>query len=257
MPSNVCYHVFALVLCFSFCYGIVQGSDQPSSERCITKAIPKTDSTEVAVYFGCGCFWALQRTFVATEQSALSRNTTQVTSRAAYAGGFDVDKSCKVCYYPITPNGEPDYTLWGHAEVVSMIVPKSSFPAFVATYWANCANGNRQDAVNVGPGYRSVIGLPGGMHSALIAQVRAHDSAAELVEGTGGEGDTLHSGKVYVYDSTKFPAFTAEKFHQFHNFYGPESEAFQRTVQKTGCPADKSFLQFSGKPHLRGREVDD
>jgi hypothetical protein len=137
----------------------------------------------------------------------------------------------------------------GHAEVVSMVVPVSSFRTFVDAFWVNCWGGNRQDPQDVGGGYRSVIGLPGGMASPLVPQLQAHPGAAELVSGSGDEADTLNTGRVYVYDSTKLPAFTSEKFQQFHDdmsaTYGQEYNAMKTMAKKTQCPGDSSFLQSS------------
>lgn len=229
---------------------VAGGGTEPFSAHCVGKATPNTTSSDVAVYFGCGCFWHMQHAFVTMEKSVLSRPPTEVTSRCSYAGGTSTGAKCKVCYHNL--HGVADYGAMGHAETVSMIVPVASFSAVVDTFWANCWAGNRQDPQDVGGGYRSVIGLPGGMNSPLLPQLQAHAgaAAAELTNGYGGEGDTLNTGKVYVYDSAKFPAFTAEKFQQFHDdmsvAYGSDYNAMKGMAKKTQCPGDSSsFLQFS------------
>lgn len=225
--------------------GIAGRGSQPIPASCLEKTVPKTSSADVAVYFGCGCFWHMQHAFVTTEKSALSRPADKVSSRCAYAGGTSVGSDCKVCYHNL--QGVADYADMGHAEVVSMIVPIASFGAIVDTFWKNCWGGARQDPQDVGGGYRSVIGLPGGMQSPLLSQVQGHAGASQLVGGSGGEADTLHTGVVYVYDSTKLPAFTAEQFQQFHDdmsaAYGSDYNAMKSLAQKTQCPGDSSFLQ--------------
>jgi len=225
----------------------IAGQGEPVSSDCLAKATPKTTSTDVAVYFGCGCFWHMQHAFVTMEKSSISRAPAEVTSRCAYAGGSSTGSKCKVCYH--NWDGVADFGDMGHAEVVSMVVPLSAFGSVVDTFWANCGGGNRQDPQDVGSQYRSVIGLPGGMDSPLFPQVKARAGPAKLTSGSGGEADTLNTGNVYVYDSLKFPAFTAEKYQQFHDdmsvAYGSDYNAMKSLAKKTRCPGDSSFLQVS------------
>lgn len=120
----------------------------------------------------------------------------------------------------------------------------------------------RQDPQDAGPGYRNVVGLPGGgVRSPLfkiLEEERAKSplgSAITLVEGKGNdfvsgrptEDDEV--GVVYVYDADKLPFFAAEQWHQFHEHLGfgkgydnQYKRAFKKAAEKsgtigtTGCP---------------------
>jgi hypothetical protein len=50
-------------------------------------------SASTPVYFGVGCFWHVQNEFVAKEQSLLSRDRSQVSAMAGYAGGTRVGEA--------------------------------------------------------------------------------------------------------------------------------------------------------------------
>ena len=117
----------------------------------------------------------------------------------------------------------------------------------------------RQDPQDAGPGYRNVVGLPGGIKSPLFKILEEEKAksplgqAISLVEGRGNdfrdgrptEDDEV--GKVFVYDSVSLPFFAAERWHQFHNGLG---KSFDKTYRKgykkaaeeagafgdTGCP---------------------
>ena len=97
--------------------------------------------------------------------------------------------------------------------------------------------------------YRSLIGLPGGTKHASYPAVEksAENAGFKLVEGKGNDGDTLGKQIVYVYDSTKFPFYQAEVYHQYHNDF--QSPAYGRAyndlvnaalddgrIKGTGCP---------------------
>jgi len=95
----------------------------------------------------------------------------------------------------------------------------------------------------MGGEYRSVIGLPGGMTSPLLSQVRAKAGKTKLVAGRGDDGDTLGTGTVLVYDTAQFPAHVAEKYHQFHDDmldkYGNQYHSLRQFAQTTHCPGDR------------------
>lgn len=201
-------------------------------------------AADVEVYFGCGCFWHVQYAFAGLEQSLLNRTGSQVTARTAYAGSVQTGPDGLVCYH--NPEGIADYAAMGHAEAVSVSMPEQSVDAFVATFWQVCPHGNRKDAMDSDHQYRSVIGIPGGMASPLIAKLSSDPAAAELSAGKGGDADTFGTNHVWVYDSLLFPATTAEKYHQFHDdfmrsAYDQQYHALQRFAAKSGCPGDASF----------------
>lgn len=213
------------------------GSAAPLPTPC--KHAPSSQSKTVEVYFGCGCFWHVQHEFVVTEMDTLCRDGASLTARTAYAGGKTTGPDGLVCYH----NGEgmADYGRMGHAEVVSMVVPEANFSSFAATFWKVCSGGQRRDPQDMGGEYRSVIGLPGGMQSSFLPQMK-HGASAKLVAGSGNEGDTLGSGQIYVYDTATFPGHIAEKYHQFHDdmteSYGSEYNSFQEYASSTACPGD-------------------
>eukprot|EP00928_Gymnodinium_smaydae_P033836 TRINITY_DN24127_c0_g1_i1.p1 TRINITY_DN24127_c0_g1~~TRINITY_DN24127_c0_g1_i1.p1 ORF type:complete len:230 (-),score=27.68 TRINITY_DN24127_c0_g1_i1:143-832(-) len=202
------------------------------------------NASSVDVYFGCGCFWHVQHAFVNLEERLLGRTGSAVTARAAYAGSRAVSSNGLVCYH--NSAGISDYANMGYAEAVSVSVPEEHFDAFVNQFWEICPHGNRKDAMDLDHQYRSVIGVPGGMTSPLFARLGKGKIAAKLVEGHGGDGDTYGNDEVWVYDSKRFPAHVAEKYHQFHDdfmtsSYGGSYHAMQDLASKTGCPGDADY----------------
>jgi peptide methionine sulfoxide reductase MsrA len=199
--------------------------------------------TMINVYFGCGCFWHVQHEFVTAEIKTLCRDGSSLTARTAYAGGTQTGPNGLVCYH--NSAGTADYGVMGHAEVVSLTIPEGNFSSFAKSFWNVCNGGMRRDPQDMGGEYRSVVGLPGGMHSPLLPQLQKMGSAT-LVAGSGNEGDTLGTGKVYVYDTARFPAHTAEKYHQFHDdmmeAYGSEYNSFRRFASSTQCPGDQTSI---------------
>lgn len=196
---------------------------------------------DVDVYFGCGCFWHVQYAMVGLEMKALGRDGASVTARTAYAGSNVTNPNGLVCYH----NAEQvsDYAAMGYAEAVSMSVPEEHFDVFVKKFWEVCPHGNRKDAMDRDHQYRSVIGFPGGLHSKLYALLGNSANASQLPAGQGGDADTYGDNKVWVMDSLKFKAHTAEKYHQFHDDfmtspYDRQYHALQQFAEKTGCPGD-------------------
>ena len=100
-----------------------------------------------------------------------------------------------------------------------------------------------------GPEYRSLIGLPGGVKHASYPSIEksAESAGFKLVEGKGNDGDTLGKQIVYVYDSTKFPFYQAEVYHQFHNDF--QSPAYGKAYNELAATAfDEGRLKITGCP---------
>lgn len=236
-------------------------------------------SSVPTVYFGNGCFWGRQHDFVVAETEKLGRKPDQLTSVTGYAGGArGAAPDGRVCYY--YANDASVYERRGHAEVVrvGLAPPGSSsaspeeqekaMRAFAQVYFSQFVprktrDGKllalRQDPQDAGPGYRNVVGLPGGIRSPLfkiLEEERAKSSLASaitLVEGRGNDfengrpSEDDEVGKVFIYDSVSLPFFAAERWHQFHNGLG---KSFDKTYRKgykkaaeeagafgdTGCP---------------------
>lgn len=88
----------------------------------------------IDVYFGCGCFWHVQHEFVQAERKILKRSDAQLTALSGYAGGRAGKKDGKVCYHNALQVS--DYGSLGHAEVVRLRIPPSSFRQFAGEYFA-------------------------------------------------------------------------------------------------------------------------
>lgn len=73
--------------------------------------------------------------------------------------------------------------------------------------------------MDLGPEYRSIIGLPGGInhpqYRSSLAKI-AKEYGFKLTPGKGSDADTLGKQIIYVYDSDRFPFYQAEIYHQFH-----------------------------------------
>lgn len=231
------------------------------------------------VYFGNGCFWGRQHDFVEAETKQLGRKPEELTSVTGYAGGArGAAPDGRVCYYYASDSSV--YERRGHAEVVrvGLAPPGSSnatpedeeraMRAFAKVYFSQfvprkARDGRlqalRQDPQDAGPGYRNVVGLPGGIRSPLFKVLEEEKGksplgpAITLVEGRGNDfrdgrpSEDDEVGKVFVYDSVSLPFFAAERWHQFHNGLG---KSFDKTYRKgykraaeqagafgdTGCP---------------------
>eukprot|EP00927_Polykrikos_kofoidii_P073510 TRINITY_DN6953_c0_g2_i1.p2 TRINITY_DN6953_c0_g2~~TRINITY_DN6953_c0_g2_i1.p2 ORF type:complete len:238 (-),score=20.06 TRINITY_DN6953_c0_g2_i1:40-753(-) len=229
----------ALVGCLAISLFACESAD-PLPSSCHSSSYQAPRAQDLKVYFGCGCFWHVQHEFVVLETIDLCRRDGNLSARTAYAGGTRTGEKGLLCYHNM--QNTADYGALGHAEVVSLSVPEAKFGVFAAKYWELCRGGRRQDTQDIGGEYRSVVGLPGGMNSPLLGQLLHNAATVELVAGKGNDGDTLSTGKVYVYDTTAFPAYTAEKYHQFHNdmmrSYGSTYNSLQKWAKKTSCPGD-------------------
>lgn len=72
--------------------------------------------------------------------------------------------------------------------------------------------------MDLGPEYRSILGLSGGPKHPLYSPIKKVAKAAgyKLQSGTGSDPDTLGTQIVFLYDTQKFPFYQAEIYHQFH-----------------------------------------
>jgi peptide methionine sulfoxide reductase MsrA len=173
----------------------------------------------IDVYFGCGCFWHVQHEFVEAERKLLGRTDDQITSRAGYAGGNAGAIDGKVCYH--NAQNIADYGKLGHAEVVNVRIPISKFQDFAIEY---CKlfdkDGYRPDQFgDRGLEYRNLIGIPGGKSSPLASSlVQASIASGDKLDFAIGKGSDDDKPKVsYIMDTTNFPFFVAEQYHQFHD----------------------------------------
>ena len=171
----------------------------------------------IDVYFGCGCFWHVQHEFVEAERKILNRDDSSLTARTGYAGG--TKDSDKVCYHNAMNVG--DYGSLGHAEVVALRIPPSSFEKFAEEYFKLFdKQGNRPDqGGDKGSEYRSLIGIPGGSKSPYVAKLISSSQAVgdKLNFAVGAGNDRDARGLSYIMDTAKFPFYTVEQYHQFHD----------------------------------------
>lgn len=173
----------------------------------------------IDVYFGCGCFWHVQHEIVEAEKKILKRNDSSYTARAGYAGGLSNSVEGKVCYHNAL--NVADYGSLGHAEVVALRIPSSSFEQFAIEYFKLFDDkGNRPDQFgDRGPEYRNLVGIPGGKTSPLAEKlVSASQKSGDKLDFAVGRGDDKDLRAVsFIMDSDKFPFFIAEQYHQFHD----------------------------------------
>ena len=185
----------------------------------------------VPVIFGSGCFWGRQHGFVALERGLFQRSAANVTSVGVYFGGRG-STSSEACYY--NKRGVDEYSALGHAEAVAVNVPGIHITAAFAEFFRSFVEvdegvWSREDFFDVGPGYRALLGFPGGIHNRTMMQLlrQADPHNTSFVEGRGGDNDTLGQNKVWIYDTAAtaeddaselmFPSFQAEVCLQFHN----------------------------------------
>mmetsp|Transcript_6268 Transcript_6268/g.10394 ORF Transcript_6268/g.10394 Transcript_6268/m.10394 type:complete len:199 (+) Transcript_6268:565-1161(+) len=192
------------------------------------------------------------------EEKHLGRNGKLLTSLTGYAGGKKLGDRNRVCYHNMRQVA--DYGRLGHAEVVGMKIPTATLYDFAKRYFQlfvkydlpGVSIVDRADPQDKGPEYRSLLGLPGGVHSAQYVEIQRAmkdvlGDSWTLMEGSGNEPDTLLQRRVYVMDSSKFPFYRAEMYHQFHNDfqsppYGKEYNSLRDTfkeaslISETGCP---------------------
>ncbi|KAI8473868.1 MAG: hypothetical protein J3K34DRAFT_409441 [Monoraphidium minutum] len=245
----------------------------------VTPAAALADEAPVAgskapadtVYFGNGCFWGRQKDFVEAEKALGRTSPDQISSLVGYAAGKKAGPGGKVCYYYSDPR--TTYEKLGHAEVVQVALTpgeeaqqEAEFRRFADTYFSQfqrLRNGRMQrlDPQDFGPGYRNVVGLPGGVSSPLFKVLQdANVNRMELREGSGNayegggigarptEGDEL--GVVWVVDSGSLPFYRAERYHQFHPGLGMESFPASYTRDLKAAVAATGKIDPTGCPEL-------
>eukprot|EP00192_Tetraselmis_astigmatica_P011835 CAMPEP_0117672884 /NCGR_PEP_ID=MMETSP0804-20121206/14162_1 /TAXON_ID=1074897 /ORGANISM="Tetraselmis astigmatica, Strain CCMP880" /LENGTH=403 /DNA_ID=CAMNT_0005481555 /DNA_START=64 /DNA_END=1276 /DNA_ORIENTATION=+ len=224
------------------------------------------------VYFGNGCFWGRQKDYVDVEMSSLGRQAPSISAVAGYAGGPFTSRDGRVCYYYAPP--ETEYERLGHAEAVGVELRgsaedrKAQMREFARVYFKQFRRTpfgmQRQDPQDEGPGYRNIIGVPGGMSSPLMEVIKEENiNRMEMMPGKGNlfdrkgfasEDDVLN--RIYVMDSNEFGFHPAEVYHQFHNGLGKgfpkaytqelKTKALEAGVIKTtGCPENPFGINMS------------
>ena len=251
----------------------VQSSQESSTAAIAAQMVSSNaDDGMTYVYFGNGCFWGRQHEFVALEKEALHRSDAEVKSLAGYAGGKrggGGKNRDTVCYY--YGSSDTVYERLGHAEVVRVAyADEEEFKKFCEVYFRNFNKTpfgmQRVDPQDAGPGYRNVVGIPGGIdNEKLMKQMKsANANDMKLVRGEGNEFDAR--GKptendqinvVWIVDSEKLPFYPAEMYHQFHDGLGykfPESYTvdLKRAAAKSG-----SIGPVPGCPEMRERAFAD
>jgi len=230
------------------------------------KAFATADS--ISVYFGAGCFWHMQHSFIVAEQDILHRDSASLTSLTGYAGSTSTDSGL-VCYHNADSIG--DYGQLGHAEAVHMVIPAEKFQDFSQVYADQFENGWRRDPQDRGGEYRSVVGIPGGIKNTKLVSILQpilEAAGLALVEGKGNEDDSLEAKVVYAMDSDKFPFYQAEMWHQFHddmiekydsNYHAIKSD-FKKDcrIHPTGCPDhETSKCKENHDPVFSTSNIDD
>jgi hypothetical protein len=113
-----------------------------------------------------------------------------------------------------------DYAPLGHAEVVRISVPESSFPSFCIEYFnLFSSKGYQPDQWGEhGSKYRNLVGVLGGVSSQyskeLIAALKSAGDKLDFAAGKGNDPDL--SGLCFNMDSASFSFNMAEQYHQFH-----------------------------------------
>ena len=155
----------------------------------------------------------------------MGRSDLELTARTGYAGGKAGSKDGKVCYR--NSASISDFRSLGHAEVVSVKIPKKYYFDFATVYFKLFNRiGDREDQfVEEGEELRNLVGFPGGVTSEyfvsrLVAAAKESGERFGLSRGQGDDPDTR--ARAFVMDSVEFPFYIAEKYNQFHdgNDYG-------------------------------------
>lgn len=116
----------------------------------------------------------------------------------------------------------------------------------------------RQDPQDAGPGYRNVVGIPGGAAGPLFAALQeANVNGMRLAAGEGGEfaadgapteGDELNT--VWVVDSRALPFNAAELYHQYHQGLGKTfPQRYTKELRKAAVEAGR-IAPATGCPEL-------
>jgi len=213
-------------------------------ENADNTALLNTQSKALKIFLGVGCFWKIQKDIADVEIDAMKRAKADVTALAGYAGSTEVGPNGLVCYL-----GGPDgsvYDALGYAEAVQVELTEDNaaeqLKALLAKYFGEFemtqAGMQRGDPQDTGSAYRSVLGLPGGLESSLIEQVKTALPDTLRLERGSENGDADKLGTIWVYDTKTFPFHRAERYHQFWDGpAGVKAEVSQKgSIGQTGCP---------------------
>merc|ERR1719331_3090116 len=236
--------------------------------------VPTASATTYDVWFGEGCFWERQFAYVMLEldpAGPFARPNASVTSVTGYAGAKGTGDGGLVCY----DNGGPsDYGGLGYCEAVGLMLDhgkeEQQFEALVTDFFGSftpTASGFMRPDLppllpfgDVGAPYRTVVGIPGGVHGPLFQVLSKknvprgpYKMTMNLKEDAKGNMTQDETNTVWVMDSTAFPFYQAEQYHQFHSnfFHNPQQPAaypdwylhdmfeLQKSkgkIPNTGCP---------------------
>lgn len=243
------------------------GASREPHKRSSCSQPPQSAPKGPKIYLGNGCFWERQWAYVNVEMHQFQRPAPNVTSYVGYAGGRAPPASDWVCYHT---NDEHDYERLGHAEVVQVELDEKvaveQAAALAADFFASFegpdGSRSRPDPQDVGSPYRSLIGLPGGTASPLYGvfeRANVHGMALRP-SAEGAEPDSFNA--VFVMDSTRFPFWPGEVYHQMHcNFFYSEGMPYPKTyydtlwhrlqdacvIAPTGCPEDHPLTPHPGQ----------
>lgn len=196
------------------------------------------------VWFGEGCFWERQYAYVMLELDPLGpfqRPNRSISSVVGYAGAKGTGSDGLVCYDP----SSNDYGTLGYCEVVGLMLDsgkeQAQFGALVADFYASFTPTStgfmRSDLPpnlpfgDVGAPYRTVVGLPGGTAGPLFDILKAQNTprgpynmTMNLKADLTGNMTQDEANTVWVMDSTVFPFYRAEQYHQFHSNFFPNPQ---------------------------------
>ena len=130
-----------------------------------------------------------------------------------------------------------------------MTIPEASVGDFADIYFGVFVNRARPDIGDRGPAYRHLIGIPDGIDSPLMEDLKisADKFGVDLKEGHGNDPDNLYDHSVWIIDSTEFEFNQAEVYHQFHDGFArgedypseyndlKDSKLKDGTIHKTVC----------------------
>ena len=191
--------------------------------------------------FGSGCYWGRQFDFVTLEQQ-WKRSSTQITTVGGYFGGTNTNPIA--CYY--NQHNLAVYSTEGHAEVIKIEIPWKQLEASLELYFASFLELSpsiytREDYFDVGPGYRALIGFPGGIENTTVMNIirKMDPHHTNFSKALGSDTDTLGLNQIWIYDTTEsFTFHQAELCLQFHNnqtsTYPESYHAIKNTLIKDG-----------------------
>jgi len=185
------------------------------------------------------------------KKKILGRSSDTVTSRTGYAGGNLGMKDGKVCYHNLAQVS--DYGKLGHAEIVSLRIPKSNFKDFAVEYCKLFKDGMRPDqGGDRGLEYRSIVGFKGGAKNTELAMqlVDASKETGDQLDFAVGKGSDKDVPKVvWIVDSETYPSYVAEQYHQFHDGFN-FGENYPNTYNDLGGKFSKAGEDFGSCPRV-------